>query len=85
MPNFAALCPIILYLPAMIIALVAVIVCVTHCIVMRVGRRPATPGLAKGPARVRNGIRSGGLPYTYRGLGIAGAIYANNFTDPKRG
>ncbi len=84
MPNFAILCPIIIYFPAMIISLVAMIVCVTHCIVAWPGRRPAALTVVTSPARARNGVRSGDLPYSHRGRGIEGAIYASNFADTER-
>lgn len=84
MPNFAILCPIIIYLPAIIIALVAVIVCVTHCIVAWPGRRPAVQTVVQTPVGVCNDLRRAGLPYSYRGRGNNGTIYANIFADTEQ-
>lgn len=84
MANFATLCPIIIYLPAIIIVLVAIIVGVAHCIFALPRRRPATPIVVQRRVRVRNGVLSGGVPHGHLGCGINGAVYANNFADLER-
>ena len=43
MPNFVTLCPILVYLPAMIIVSVATVTGMTHAVIAWMGRRPAAP------------------------------------------
>jgi hypothetical protein len=41
MPNFVTLCPILVYLPAIIIVSVATVTGLTHAVIAWMGRRPA--------------------------------------------
>ena len=62
MPNFVTLCPILIYLPAIVIVLVAMITGVTHGLIAWMGRRPAALSAKKGKMRVRKTAWKGSLP-----------------------
>ena len=74
MPNFAILFPALVYVPAIILVLVAVIVWVTHCIIAWPVRSPAALSAGQGQVRVPNAVRKSALSKGRPHRGINAAI-----------